>query len=410
MDVDIRSLGTFSRLASQGADRAAAALSRLTGANVYADVTDVTLIAAGDLDRAFDGREFVGVEIGLRGGLDGRTVMAFERGAAETLLSLLAPGAGGVDGDFGRSGVTEAGNIMASGFIDGWADHLGVAIDMTPPAYVEATGTDILPAGAFAGDREGVFMFESRVSSMDAELEFGIYMLPEYTGFTDLLTARRREQGRPSDAVPIDKLPVFNRLTKQGTASAAANITMMTGTETDVDASRLRFVPIGDVPSEVGDETVAGTVFELHGRPSGYLAVLFDEPSAEAVAGGMIPTETGPGIGEAERGALRELGNIMTSGFIDGWANVLGTCIEHTPPQFVHDMGSAVMSPLVSRLGRTQEHAFIIDSTIRTPDGRVRCDIYALPDQHELAAALDGIDPAAATDGGVPGTGTDGPA
>jgi chemotaxis protein CheY-P-specific phosphatase CheC len=391
MYVDIQSLETFSRLAAEGASTAADSLGQLTGTDVYVEVTDVTLMAAGDLRETFAGREFVGVEVGLEGGIVGQTVMAFERDAAEVLLEKLMPGSGSVDDEsFARSGVQEAGNIMTSGFIDGWADHLGVGIDMTPPSYVRATGTDILPGNAFNDeDRSGVFMFESRIRSLNDELEFTIYMLPEYAGFTDML---QRTEGGSSPAIPVEKLPEFNQMTKQGATSAADNITMMTGTETDVEVSRLRFVPIQDVPSEVGDTTVAGTIFELHGRPSGYLAILFDEASAEEVAQGMIPTETEPGIGEMERGALRELGNIMTSGFIDGWANVLETSIEHTPPQFIHDMGSAVMDPLVSRLGRTQEHAFIIDSTVRTPDDDVRCDIYALPDQHELAAALDQID------------------
>jgi chemotaxis protein CheY-P-specific phosphatase CheC len=397
MYVDIQSLETFSRLASEGASTAADSLGQLTGTDVYVDVTDVTLMAAGDLRDTFEGREFVGVEVGLEGGIAGQTVMAFETDAAEVLLEKLMPGSGGLeDESFARSGVQEAGNIMTSGFIDGWADHLGVGIDMTPPSYVRARGTDILPDGAFDTDRSGVFMFESKIQSLSDELHFTIYMLPEYAGFTDML---RQTGGGSSPAIPVDKLPEFNQMTKQGATSAADNITMMTGTETDVEVSRLRFVPIQDVPSEVGDETVAGTIFELHGCPSGYLAILFDESSAEQVAQGMIPTETEPGIGEMERGALRELGNIMTSGFIDGWANVLGTSIEHTPPQFIHDMGSAVMDPLVSRLGRTQEHAFIIDSTIRTPDGDVRCDIYALPDQHELAEALDQIDTSASVGG-----------
>ncbi|QLG61019.1 chemotaxis protein CheC [Halorarum salinum] len=405
MYVDIQSLGTFSRLASQGADRAADSLSQLTGASVYVDVTDVTLMAAGDLREAFADREFVGVEIGLTGGIAGQTVMAFERGAANELVSRLMPGAGD-DPEYVRSGVTEAGNILTSGFIDGWADHLGVAIDMTPPSYVRASGVEVLPDGAFDDDRSGVFLFESRVSAMDSELDLTIYMLPEYSGFTDLLGHEDERAAAAGEAVPVDKLPAFSRMTRRGAASAAEKVTMMTGTETAVDVSRIRFVPVGDVPSEVGDETLAGTVFELHGEPSGYLAVLFDESSAERVAGSMIPTETDDGIGEMERGALRELGNIVTSGFIDGWANVLGTSIEHTPPQFVHDMGSAVMSPLVSDLGRTQDHAFIIDSTVRTPDGDVRCDIYALPDQRELAAALDRIDPAVA-DGGHGPAGSD---
>ena len=390
MYVDIQSLETFSRLAKKGANTAADSLAQLTGQNVYVDVTDVTLMAAGDLREAFTGREFVGVEVGLNGGIVGQTVMAFEHDAAEALIAQLMPGDGSIeDESFARSGVQEAGNIMTSGFIDGWADHLGVAIDMTPPEYVRERGTEILPDGAFADDRSGVFMFESKIRSSDEELSFTIYMLPEYSGFTDVLGGV--EGAGPE--IPVDKLPTFNQMTKQGAESAAQNITMMTGTETDVEISRLRFVPISDVPSEIGDETVAGTMFELHGNPSGFLSILFDEDSAERVAAGMIPTETEPGIGEMERGALRELGNIMTSGFIDGWANVLDTSIEHTPPQFIHDMGSAAMDPLVSRLGRNQEYAFIIDSTIRTPDDDVRCDIYALPDQRELAHALDRLEP-----------------
>ena len=90
-----------------------------------------------------------------------------------------------------------------------------------------------------------------------------------------------------------------------------------------------------------------------------------------------------------DKSAIKELGNIMTSGFIDGWANVLETTIEHSPPEFVHEMGAAIVSPIAARLGTQQEHAFVIDSTVRTDDGAVSCSLYALPNERELMAALD---------------------
>jgi chemotaxis protein CheC len=90
-----------------------------------------------------------------------------------------------------------------------------------------------------------------------------------------------------------------------------------------------------------------------------------------------------------EQSAVKELGNIMTSGFIDGWANVLESSIDHSPPEFVSDMGSSIMSPIVGRMARTQEHAFLLDSMIHTDgDGSFHCEILALPDGSELREVL----------------------
>jgi len=131
---------------------------------------------------------------------------------------------------------------------------------------------------------------------------------------------------------------------------------------------------------------------EYTGKPSGYLVILFDRPSAEAVVDALVPMETDGEWSEMEQSAMEELGNIMTSGFIDGWANVLESSIDHSPPQFVADMGSSIMSPVVGRMARTQEHAFLLDSTIRTDgDGVFRCELFALPDGAELRAVLDDL-------------------
>jgi len=286
-----------------------------------------------------------------------------------------------------KSSVTELGNIMIGGFIDGWANHLGEAINMTPPKYTEAVGPRILPDQAIeAAKTHGVFLFESKLEALDVDLDFSIYMLPEYRQFVELLS------GNEGNQIPVNRLSAFEDLAKEGAGNAAGQIAMMTGLDTDVDVSRLRFVPLKGVPRQVGDDSFVGVVFELKGLPSGYLVVLFDEESATTVASSMMPGDSSEeGIGTMTEGAIKELGNIMTSGFIDGWANVLGTSIEHTPPNFVHDMGSSIMSPVVGKLGKQQEYAFVIDSTIEIDGRQGRCDIYALPNERELARALSAL-------------------
>jgi len=388
MKVDIRELGQFNHLASLGAERAARSLSQLTGVQMDVEVTDVSLVTENVLAETFSGKSFVGVELGLEGGLDGETVLAFERERALKLQDLLLQATGSSD-ELAQSSVTELGNIMIGGFIDGWANHLGTAINMTPPKYTEAVGPRILPDQAIqAAKNHGVFLFESKLEAMDVDLDFSIYMLPEYRQFVELLSGT--EGG---NQIPVNRLSAFEKLAKEGAGNAAGQIGMMTGLDTDVDVSRLRFVPLEGVPRQVGDDRFVGVVFELKGLPSGYLVVLFDEGSAKTVASSMMPgggTDE-EGVGPMTEGAIKELGNIMTSGFIDGWANVLGTSIEHTPPNFVHDMGSAIMSPVVGKLGKQQEYAFVIDSTIEIDGHQGRCDIYALPNERELARALSAL-------------------
>src|SRR6056297_4255451 len=387
MKVDIRELGQFNHLASQGAQRAARSLSQLTGVGMDVEVTDVSLVTENVLAETFTGQSFVGVELGLEGGLEGETVLAFERERALKLQDLLLEATGSSD-ELAQSSVTELGNIMIGGFIDGWANHLGEAINMTPPKYTEAVGSRILPDQAIeAAKNHGVFLFESKLEAMDVDLDFSIYMLPEYRQFVELLS------GNEGNQIPVNRLSAFEDLAKEGAGNAAGQIGMMTGLDTDVDISRLRFVPLEGVPRQVGDDKFVGVVFELKGMPSGYLVVLFDEQSAKTVASSMMPggSSDEEGIGTMTEGAIKELGNIMTSGFIDGWANVLGTSIEHTPPNFVHDMGSSIMSPVVGKLGKQQEYAFVIDSTIEIDGRQGRCDIYALPNERELARALSAL-------------------
>jgi chemotaxis protein CheC len=379
MQIDIQSLETYNRLAHKGAKSAAESLSQLTGIETGVEVTNISLMSPADLQYEFVGNDFAGVTIGLDGALSGDAVLLFDKPAREAVTDVLVPGG---DDEMTKSSIKEVGNIMTSGFIDGWADHLDAAIDIMPPEYVEATGPEALPS-----TKNGqVLVFRSRVEAIEEAVDFRICLVPEREALRSVMSEWS------DNGIDFEKLEVFNQMTEQGAKQAADNISSMTGIETDVEVNRMSFVPISDVPATVGDQRYIGTVLEYEGKPSGYLVILFDQPSARAVVDALVPVETDGGWDEMEQSAMNELGNIMTSGFIDGWANVLETSIDHTPPTFVADMGSTIMSPIVGEMARTQEHAFLLDSVINTEgDGVFRCEILALPRGDELRAALEDL-------------------
>ncbi len=387
MKVDVQSLGTLNELAHDGAQQATQAMTQMTGIDADVDVTQITIVDREDVGEELVGEEFVGVQFGFEGELTGDTVLVFEKAVSDTIVeSLLGPGSGG---DMAKSSVKEIGNIMMSGFIDGWANYLGATIDHSPPEYIERDGPDILPRDVSTTDQDQVFVFRSEVTWSGGDADFYIYMLPEYGPLAEMMSEHATTE---QDAIPLEKLQAFKEMTQRGTENAAENVEMMSGIATDAEVTRISFAPIEDVPKQIGDEVVVGTVVEFTGEPSGYLMVLFDEISAKNVAEALMPVEMDSDeLTDQHKAAIEELGNIMTSGFVDGWANVLERSIEHTPPRLIHDMGRAVIDPLAAQLGQHQRHAFIIDSEMRTENLDFKSEIHALPNETELREALDDL-------------------
>ncbi|MFB6196669.1 MAG: chemotaxis protein CheX, partial [Halobacteriaceae archaeon] len=281
MKVDIQTLGTFNQLAHEGAQQAAASLEQLAGIAPTVEATTIDLATQQDVIADFHGRDLVGVTIKFSDALRGQALLVFDQAGARTLAKNL-PG-GEPDSDdaiYGR--VKEVGNILVSGFIDGWADYLDRTIDISPPSLVTGTGAEILPTGTPVLDQATqVLSFTSLLETSSAAVTASIYLFPEKESFEELIATQLVEESAP---IPLEKLQIFNRMTTRGTEQASENITMMTGTETTVEVSRLSFLPIEQTVSKLDDDPYIGVVVTLDGLPSGYLLILFDEPSAGAIA------------------------------------------------------------------------------------------------------------------------------
>jgi chemotaxis protein CheC len=392
MKLDIKALGTFYEMAREGAGLAAGRLTRMTGVETRVGVTKLNFMRGSEIQKEFDdGREKVGVRVELSDGVDGHSVIVFDRQSALRVVSLLLDEAGEEFDDMSRSAVTEVGQIMNAGFIDGWADVLETAIDVETPEFVEGSTAD-----AFIGDLEEApdeddfaLLFQSKIEAVDTEIEFRHYLFPERDSMAQVLDRHRDPN---SIGIEYDKLAAFDEMAKQGAKEVAANITTLTGIETEVEVRRLNFASIEAIPEEIDDEMLVGVAHELDGHPSGYLLFLFDESSAREVVEATIPSPPDDEFGELGVSAIKELGNIMASGFIDGWANVLGTTIDHSPPEYIHDYGAAVIDPVVIQLGEDQDFAFVFDTVMRANDREFDCSIYAIPNQDDLERALNELD------------------
>jgi chemotaxis protein CheY-P-specific phosphatase CheC len=403
MRVDVKTLGTFNELANRGATSAAPSLSQLSDTETTVEVTSADLVPIGDVATRFDdGETFVGVEIGFEGGMEGSIVLVFDRASAGRLLERIVPAHWeDVDATLDRSTVSEVANIMIGGFVDAWANHFGTRLQLGPPTYISGPAADVIPGSVPTWDeRRTALTFTSQLQAPQAGspappsqaataeegIDFHIYMFPERSSFAAVVGEAVPDQEFP---ISIEKLSAFTEMTKQGAGRAADKIGGMTGIGIDVEVGRTTFVPVADVARQAADEPRIGSVATLQAAPGGFVVILFDESSARVVGDALLPIEAdGDGLTDQHRSAIEEIGNIMTSGFIDGWANALDRKIQHDPPELVEDTAANVLGSLVERLDAAQEYAFLLDATVRAAGHEVSCDLYAIPDERSFREVL----------------------
>ncbi|MFB6308387.1 MAG: chemotaxis protein CheC [Haloarculaceae archaeon] len=195
--------------------------------------------------------------------------------------------------------------------------------------------------------------------------------------------------------IDIRKLGLFNKMAKEGGNTVADHLSQMTGMETEMEITKINFIDIPDIKTHVGDEKQIGISIQMLEPPHGHILFLFNAESAKELAHGMIgdmgDTDTAEnGFTDMERSAIQEIGNIMTSGFIDGWANVLETTIDISTPNFTFGPGSGMIDELVG--DREAEMALMFDSRVHALDSDINVKVYTFPQLEELVDLMQEID------------------
>jgi len=386
MRLDTETLSTFYEMARQGAGLAADRLTAMTGIESRVAATRIEfvapeLIAARLAETDLDG----GTVVTLDGGLSGRTLLLFETdevdAVAESLVAAVEPNRSASE-RLVRSAVPELCAVVNNGFVDGWANVLGVEVEVSTPEYLPSVESEQLLG---PGETDVAVLFRSQIETHGTELEFEHYFVPSPETLEGLFSS--------SDGIEYRSLTGFDEVAQRGADRVTEDLSQLTGMETDIQVHTVSFIALDAIPGAVPNERVASVAFGFEGTPSGYLLFLFGEDSARALVERMVGNAPAEGLGEMGRDALQEASNIMASGLLDGWANALETTIEHTTPAFTWELGPAAVDPLVASLSGDRAFAFVFDSEIAAADDRFDVDIYVIPDEADIEAAVDTLDP-----------------
>jgi chemotaxis protein CheC len=193
--------------------------------------------------------------------------------------------------------------------------------------------------------------------------------------------------------VDVRKLELFNKVSKEGSKKVAESLTQMSGMDAEIQISKINLLHIEDVKTHIGDQEAVGITVELSDPPYGYVLFLLEPADSKKLAQSMIPGDSSndeSGFTDMEQSAIQEIGNIMTSGYIDGWANVLDTTIGMGTPEFTFGPSHKI----VEKMGGwpDEEIAFVLDSVITADGTDVDLTVYTFPNLYDLVELVRQID------------------
>jgi chemotaxis protein CheC len=199
-DLKESQLDAMREVANIGAGHAATALSQMTNRKIMITVPRVNVRP---LEEACDivgtpGEVIAAVLMHMMGDLTGRALLMFPQAAARTICDFLLRRAMGTTQDFGemeKSALKEAGNILASAYLNALSDFMGMMlVPSVPSLTIDLSGAILSSAHLnFGHDRDYAFCVETsfRVEGTDESLGGHFLLLPDIASVRSIFDAIR---------------------------------------------------------------------------------------------------------------------------------------------------------------------------------------------------------------------------
>jgi chemotaxis protein CheC len=193
-------LDALREVANIGAGHAATALSQMTNRTIMIAVPEVNVRPLEEVTDLIGRPDEVvaAVLMHMMGDLTGRTLVMFDETSARALCDILFRRSAGATREFGameQSGLKEAGNILASAYMNALSDFMGMMLLPSVPSLVVDQAGAVLTTTYlnFGHDRDYVFCVETEFNFLDSPVQIRghFLLLPDLASLRAIFDAIR---------------------------------------------------------------------------------------------------------------------------------------------------------------------------------------------------------------------------
>ena len=182
-----------------------------------------------------------------------------------------------------------------------------------------------------------------------------------------------------------------------GAGHAATALSQMTNKKIMISVPEVTVTPLEEVPEVLGhpEEAVAAVLMHMMGDLTGRTLLLFPEPSARALCDILLrrPAGTTTEFGVMEQSGIKEVGNILSSAYLNALSDFMGMMLVPSVPSLVVDLSAAVLTSTYLNFGTERDYVFCVESEFQFEgeSSNLKGHFLLLPDLASLRAIFDAI-------------------
>lgn len=320
----------------------------------------------------------VAIHVPMKGDVSGHMLMTFPEKVALSLVDMVMQVPEGTSSAFDeleQSCLQETGNIVCSAYTNSLSKWLKLRIEPDVPTFGHDMVSSIIDPLLMdlAAYHDELFMAMTDFLLDSQRLEWGMLLIPSHASLQAM------ESRCQLDAVREHAL---HTIAINGAFNASRSVSKWLKRGVKISTDGFTRVPLADVASRFDELTPIAALHmplgkQLHGHallaiPLAHalrlVDLLFDQPPGTA-------TE----LGEMERSALEETGNIIVGSFMNSWSTWLDMPIEPGVPRFVLDLPAAVLDIVLAEQAVVNDDVFMAQTDFVVDDQWLEWMFLLLP-------------------------------
>ena len=184
------------------------------------------------------------------------------------------------------------------------------------------------------------------------------------------------------------QLDVLREIGNIGSGNATTALSSMIGKMVDIEVPRVQFLNFQDAIDAAGgaEKNIAGVLVRINGDINGMILFLFEYGLIDYILGNLFgkKIENIEQLDDIDRSALKEIGNIMASSYVNAIAQLAGMNIFVDIPELAVDMLGAIVSVPAVEVGEISDKLLFIDNNMIIDKVNVTSKILLVPSVSSL--------------------------
>ena len=185
-------------------------------------------------------------------------------------------------------------------------------------------------------------------------------------------------------------LDVLRELGNIGSGNAATSLATLMNKEININVPNVRILDFNEVAEYVGgpEKVVMGLLITLEGDINGMILYILDDDFAKNVVKAFFGTDFTAlvDLGEMERSAFNEIGNIMAGAYVNALSSMTGMTINISTPAICVDMAGAILNVPSVKFAEVGDKVLFIDDSFGVGDymQKVKSNMILVPEMESL--------------------------